>query len=313
MQAYPDDLTALFNLLNNVTALIADLNIHQENARKKGLELYNLGSFRASEPYLTIAAAAGERASQYALGEVLRRREGSVTEDAKKWYRLAAAQGDVYALLRLGDSDSLDTARQLLTPRIEQGDGEAMLQMYELTREIKWLKKSANTRFPEAMYILALAYDRDNSLVPQGQDADTLIDVWLRRAALANLPLAMNWYSNRPEVTRFPSLRREWLEKTANAGDLYGMLKYGFAVGHGESGRDPEYGYAKNYPFSYMLIWLVVDAAKEYQLHNSATTFLTELAKDMSQEQIDQAVGFAQSWKDSHPTLSENRLTYHGL
>lgn len=313
MQAYPDDLTTFFNLLNSVTALIADLNVHQESARKKGMELYNLGSFRASESYLILAASAGDRASQYALGEVLRRRDGRITEDCKKWYRLAGAQDDVYALLRLADSESLGKARQILSPRIEQGDGEAMLQMYELTKDFEWLLKSANSRFPEAMYILALEYDRDNSLLPQDQNADTLIDLWLRRAAVANLPLAMNWYSNRPEVTRFPSLRREWLEKTANAGDLHGLLKYGFAVGHDESGRDPEYGYVKNYPFSYMLVWLVVDSAKEYQLHNSAAVFLEELAKELTQEQIDQAIRFALAWKESIPTLSENRLTFHGI
>lgn len=313
MQAYPDDLTAFFDLINSLTALIADLNVHQENARKRGIELYNLGSFRASEPYLTIAASAGDRASQYALGEVLRRRDHRITEDAQKWFQLAAAQGDVYALLRLGDSESLEKAGQLLTPRIEQGDGEAMLQQYELTRDITWLKKAANTRFPEAMYILALEYNRDNSLVPPGENADVEIDRWLQRAAMAGMPLAMNWYSNRPQVTRFPSLRREWLEKAANAGDLYAILKYGFAVGHGESGRDPEYGYVKNDAFSYMLVWIVVDAAKEYQLHNSAATFLAELAKDLPPEHIEQAVRFAHAWKQSRPALSENRLTYHGV
>ncbi|RON48227.1 sel1 repeat family protein [Pseudomonas frederiksbergensis] len=313
MQAHTDDLTTFFNLINSLSALIAELNVHQENARKKGLELYNLGSFRASEPYLTIAASAGDRPAQYALAEVLRRRQGSITEEAKKWYRLAAAQEDVYALLRLGDSESLDKVRELLPPRIEQGDGEAMLQMYELTKEITWLKKSANTRFPEALYILALQYDRDRSLVPEGQNPTDVIDLLLERAAHVNFPLAMNWYTNRQKVTTFPSLRREWLEKTAALNDLYGVLKYGFALGHGESGGDPEYGYKKNYPLSYALVWLVVNSAPEYQLHNSAALFLDDLGKAMSPQEIALALKVAQTWKDSHPPLSEHRLTYHGV
>ena len=313
MQPHTDDLTAFFNMLKSLTALIAELNVLQENARNKGLELYNLGSFRASEPYLNIAAAGGDRAAQYALAEVLRRQQGSITEDAKKWYRLAAAQEDVYALLRLGDSASLDKARQLLPPRIAQGDGEAMLQMYELTKDITWLKKSAGKKFPEALYILALEYDRDNSLVPTGQTPSEAIDRLLQMGAAANFPLAMNWYTNRPQVTQFPSRRREWLEKTAALNDLYGVLKYGYALGHDSEGRDPEYGYAKSYPFSYGLIWLVVNSATEYQLHNSASVFLADLGKEMSQKEIDLALGFAQTWKDTHPPLSENRLTYHGI
>ncbi|MET1069669.1 MAG: sel1 repeat family protein [Pseudomonas prosekii] len=308
-----DDLTAFFNLLNSLTALIAKLNVRQENARKKAIELYNLGSFQASERYLNIGAAAGDRACQYALGEVLRRQHGSITEEAKTAYRLAAAQEDVYALLRLGDRQSLDQARQLLLPRIEQRDGEALLQMYELTKDITWLKQSARTRFPEAMYILALEYDRDSSLLLPGENAGELIDLWLERAAHVNFPLAMNWYTNRQKVTTFPSLRREWLEKTAALNDLYGVLKYGFALGHGESGGDPEYGYKKNYPLSYALISLVVNSAPEYQLHNSAALFLDELGKAMSQQEIDLALKVAQTWKDSHPPLSENRLTYHGI
>ena len=39
MQPHTDDLTAFFNMLKSLTALIAELNVLQENARNKGLEL----------------------------------------------------------------------------------------------------------------------------------------------------------------------------------------------------------------------------------------------------------------------------------
>jgi len=83
MYTHSSALTTLFSLLNTLSSLIARLTNEQETARKKGLELYNLGEYRDSEAYLTIAATAGDRESQYALAEVIRRRENNLKEEDK--------------------------------------------------------------------------------------------------------------------------------------------------------------------------------------------------------------------------------------
>lgn len=230
MYTHSDALTTLFNLLNTLTTLITQLTDQQKAARKKGLELYHLGEYRDSEAYLTIAASAGDRESQFALGEVIKRRDGSVTEDAKKWYALAAAQGDVYALLRLADEASLKQAKELAQERADNGNGEAMLQLYEMTKDIAWLKKSAEAGFHEGQYILARVYDADATLIPDAVERRTTIDQWLKSAADAGFSLAMHGYSNRQPISLNPPERRSWVIKRAQLNDANGLIVYGYGL-----------------------------------------------------------------------------------
>ena len=321
MYTHSSALTTLFSLLNTLSSLIARLTNEQETARKKGLELYNLGEYRDSEAYLTIAATAGDRESQYALAEVIRRRENNLKEEDKthadrEWYALAAAQGDVYALLRLADDASLEQAKTLAQGRADSGDGEAMLQLYEITKDIAWLKKSAEAGFLEGQYILAIVYDKDHTLIPDAIERRSTIDRWLKRAAEAGFSRAMHWYSNRPPVSHDLPTRREWLIKRAQLNDVNAVLEYGYGLGgvyEDENGIDTEYGFEKNLINSYGLIWLVLDTSRESPRYNTAFNNLSIIAQDMSKEDIEAGKAFAQEWKRTHPPLSEFRLTYSDL
>jgi hypothetical protein len=140
MHNHSDEFTALHTLFTSIHSLFSPLTDPQRAAQARGLKLYHLGEYLDSETNLTVAATAGDRESQYALGEAIRHREGSVSEAAKTWYRLAGAQDHVYSLMRLGDADSIEKAKRLAQAGADIGDADAMLEMYELTQDIAWLK-----------------------------------------------------------------------------------------------------------------------------------------------------------------------------
>ena len=148
-------------LLTSV-ATATQLTPEQQIAKERGMTLYNQYKAISAEPYLKIAAEAGDRESQYFLGEALRLNNRYMTTEAQKWYIAAAEQGDYYAMFRLSDTDTdlcnamkncppgsrsdEDWTRLLwetAEPLAEKGDGEAMMIMYNSTGDLEWLEKSA--------------------------------------------------------------------------------------------------------------------------------------------------------------------------
>ncbi|EJM74256.1 hypothetical protein PMI29_00609 [Pseudomonas sp. GM49] len=198
MYTHESALKTLFNLRDSLVMQTTQITELQTQATTKGLALYNLGEFTQSQPYLTIGATVGNRDAQYALGEVFRRRANGLTDDAKKWYGLAAAQKHVYALMRLGDADSLKKARELAQAEADKGNADAMLELYELDQNIATLKKAADAGSMEAQYILAIKYDADKNLITDSIEREAAIDALLKKAAEGGLSRAITWYANRP-------------------------------------------------------------------------------------------------------------------
>lgn len=87
------------------TQAFSQLTASQEDAKVRGLELYNQMKAISALPFLTVAAKAGDRDSQYYLAEALRKNNRHMTPEAQKWYEAAANQGDFYAMIQLGRSD----------------------------------------------------------------------------------------------------------------------------------------------------------------------------------------------------------------
>jgi TPR repeat protein len=313
MYTHPDALMMLFGFLENLTVLIKSVQEQQETAKKRGMELYNLGEFTHSQAYLNVPACAGDAAAQFALGEVARRRDNAVTEEANKWYRLAAAQDHVYALMRLADEASVNKAKTLAQAAADGGSGEAMLQMYELTQDIEWLKKSAEANFQEGQYILALRYDRDTTLIPDEVVRYAAVNDLLKRAAIAGFPKAMHWYSNRRPDSNDNDAKRQWLEERVHISDVNAVLDYGYALSFDYTDEEDvnEYGYEQDLVKGYGLIWLVIDSTRDFFQLDTAISNLAQIGGGMTAEQIESAVTFAQDWKRTHGALSEYRLTYN--
>ena len=313
MYTHPDALTMLFGFLENLTSLIKSVQQQQEIAKKRGMELYNLGEFTHAEAYLKVPACAGDATAQFALGEVFRRQDKAVTEEAKKWYRLAAAQDHVYALMRLADEACVKKANTLAQAAADGGSGEAMLQMYELTQDIEWLKKSAEANFEEGQYILALRYDKDTTLISDSVVRHTAVNDLLKKAADAGFPKAMLWYSNRRPVSNDKAAKRQWLEKRVQISDVNAVLDYGYALSFDYTDEEDvnEYGYEQDLVKGYGLIWLVIDSTRDFFQLDTAISNLAHIGGGMTAEQIESAVTFAQDWKRTHGALSEYRLTYN--
>lgn len=313
MYSHVTALMTLFNFRDTLSSLLLQINSEPDEATIKGLQLYNLGEFIQAKSHLTIAAAGGNSAAQYALGEIIRRQAGSVTEEAKTWYRLAGAQNHVYALMRLGDTASLDNAKTLAQANADKGDTDAMLQLYELDQNIESLKKAADAGSLEAKYILAVKYDRDEKLIGDSVARRTAIDTLLKTAADGGLPKAMHWYANRPPISQNLPVRQKWLIKRAELNDVNGVLEYGYALGGvyaDDDGVDTEYGTTQDLVKGYGLVWLVSETTRELRRHTEATENLEIIAKDMTADQITAAKAFARTWENTHPAMSEFRLTY---
>lgn len=316
MYSHASVLATLFNLCTTLNGHVAQIKDQTKEAITKGLALYNLGEFDQAKTYLTIGATAGDSASQYALGEVTRRQAGSVTEDAKKWYQLAGAQNHVYALIRLADADSLKKATDLAQAKADKGDAEAILELYELDQKIETLKKAADAGSMEGKYILAVKYDKDQTLIADSSSRRATIDTLLQTAAAAGFSKAIHWYANRPLVRVNLPVRREWMEKRAALSDVNGVLEYGYALGGvyaDDAGVDTEYGTTQDLVKGYGLIWLVVETTRELRRHSEARGNLAAIAKDMKPDQITAGKAFAKQWEMSHPPMSEFRLTFNDV
>jgi hypothetical protein len=313
MYTHPDALTMLFGFLENLTLLIKSVQQQQEIAKKRGMELYNLGEFTHAEAYLKVPACAGDATAQFALGEVFRRQDKAVTEEAKKWYRLAAAQDHVYALMRLADEASVKKAKTLAQAAADGGSGEAMLQMYELTQDIEWLKKSAEANFQEGQYILALRYDKDTTLISDAVVRHAAVNDLLKKAADAGFPKAMLWYSNRRPGSNDKTAKRQWLEKRVQLSDVNAVLDYGYALAFDYTDEEDanEYGYEQDLVKGYGLIWLVIDSTRDFLQLDTAISNLAQIGGGMTAAQIESAMTFAQDWTRTHGALSEYRLTYN--
>lgn len=308
MYTHSDALTTLFDLLNSLSTLITQLNTQQHAAKQKGLDLYQLGEFEESEIHLTVSASAGDAQSQYALGEAIRRRVGSVNTDAQAWYRRAADQDHVYALMRLGGETNLAKAKTLAQAGADANDGEAMLQLYELTKDRSWLRKAGDAGCAEAYYIAALLYDKN----PEAADNR---DAMLRYAASKGYPRAMKWLANMQTYYYNLSYQQTYLQKRLELNELDGVMTYAEALSEfdlDENGTS-RYHYPVNKIHAYGLFWLVMDSTRQNPRHGKATGYLQQLSSALSPEEIESAKAYGRQWRAEHPALSEFRLTYSDL
>ncbi|WP_455825311.1 tetratricopeptide repeat protein [Pseudomonas graminis] len=308
MYTHSDALTTLFDLLNSLSTLITQLNTQQRAAKQKGLDLYQLGEFEESEIHLTVSASAGDAQSQYALGEAIRRRVGSLSTEAQAWYRRAAEQEHVYALMRLGGETNLAKAKTLAQAGANANDGEAMLQLYELTQDRTWLRKAGDAGCAEAYYIAALLYDKN-------PDATENRNSMLRYAAFKGFPPAMKWLANMQVYYRNLSYQRIHLEKRLALNDLDGVMTYAGALSGFDIDEDGtnRYYYPANKIHAYGLYWLVMDSTRQNPRHGQAAGFLQQLNGALTAEEIETAKAYGRQWREEHPALSEFRLTYSDL
>ncbi|WXL24749.1 sel1 repeat family protein [Ectopseudomonas mendocina] len=305
------------SLLICSTGMAEKLTEEQQAAKTKGINLYN--QYKDGDPYLRVAAEAGDREAQYYLAESLRLDNRYMTEEAYKWYVAAAKQGDYYAMFRLADTkddlcsfinscpgnikDYRDWVRLLwktAEPLAEGGDAEAMLIMYNTTGDVEWIEKSAGAGYPDAQYYLAAMYEEGKGFFfPPWRRAEKIEELY-RKSAEGGFPKGMMMYAGLLIEKGDLQAAREWTKKGAETGFETMLYNYGSYLAH----EPDKIGYELDLVRGYGIISLLLELDG-----GGGTLYLTEeklkkIAAKMTPEQIEEAKAFAQEWKATHPPLS---------
>lgn len=314
MYMQTEDSSVLHPASHSIDPLLSHLNDEQNAAKENGMRRYKLGEYLDAEAHLAIAATAGDCDSQYALGEAIRRREGSISDAAKAWYRMAGAQNHVYSLMRLGDAESINKARQLAQAGADLEDSDSLLQMYELTHDITWLKKAGNAGNAEADYIRALMLNQRFDAQPPDSSDARLIDALLRRSSDNGFPPAMYWLSKRPNLACNETLLRQIFRGRLDKNHLSAVVTFAYAVLRILSPETPERNnFRYNPTVGYGLLWLVVNRTQQYSGRAEAAQTLRKFEAELPSQTIEDGKFFALDWERKHPPMSVYALTYDNL
>lgn len=293
-----------------------ELTQEQVTAKKRGITLFN--QYRIGEPYLRIAAEAGDAESQFYLGEELRELARFITPESSKWLEAAANQGHIYAMIRLGRSGNdlctvmgncsngsrtpaewLNHAHRVVLPLAEQGDPEAMFLMYEITLNTDWIDKAAEAGHALAQYWNAVFIQEGRGFYLFGnrkQDAEK----WFKASAEGGYPKGMERYlSILAERGDWQGVRY-WHQRVAETGYAEGIFELALHLVH-----EPErYDYELDLVRGYGLTSLLLELDGGGSMKSFAEHLLPQVAAKMTPEQIEQALEFAEEWKATHPPVS---------
>lgn len=306
----------LASLLLTGSLLATELTPEQLEAKEKGIALYN--QYKNGVEYLRVAAEAGDRESQYYLGQSLRQ-AGFVTEDSYKWFAAAANQGDLYAMIRLAydgqnfcsiakncpdyaktSTEWIELFKKEAKARAAKGDAEAMYVLYLGISDFDWLEKSAEAGYPEAQYLLAVRYEEGEGPFQWPWTKAQRIEELARKSAEGGSFNGVNLYYGLLKQKNDLAGARYWLEKAAQMGSADGVGAYGAYLSHTPDDLKYPLDLVKGYGLMSLLLELDGGGdAKKY-----AEGKLPKIAAKMTSEQIEEAKVFAEQWRASHPPLS---------
>lgn len=315
-------ISALFAVFFSCT-VAAQLTTAQQTAKNKGIELYQQSDWYDSQPLLTIAAEAGDRSAQYYLGESIRLSKRYTTLEAKKWYEAAAAQGDLYSMLRLSSKDDLCSdmgtctgksgeewrkqALKIAHERAEKGDTEAMTVLYTARQGVKWLEIAAEAGDSYAQHILAGVYKDGGGwfLIPGNREKAVIR--WYKASAEGGYPKGMFLYAsylydhngNIEEIAY-------WLKKAAEGGHIDSVN----AIAEKIAKHPNDLGLPMNLVEAYGLTYLLSKLEGGGAAPEDGRRNLPEIAEKMTTDEIEKGLEFAKTWKATHPPLSYFAPTY---
>ncbi|OQR27463.1 hypothetical protein BWR15_30545 [Pseudomonas sp. T] len=300
-------------------AWAVELGPEQSEAKSHGIVLYNQHKAISAEPYLKIAAEAGDREAQYYLGETIRFNKRYMTEEAEKWYTAAANQGDYYAMYQLSGKGSdlcnamgncpagtktagewLLQGRETAKALADKGDAEAMYVLHFLTNKDEWLEKSVAAGYPRGQWYLAVMYREGMGFFLLPWKRSEKIRDLFQRSAEGGYPKAMLEYAGELQDRGDLDQARYWLRKGAETGYTTTFGEY--AVSFSIPGNP--WGIPTDYVRSYGLMSLLLELDGGGNSRNFAQGELPRIAEHLSPEQIEEAKKIGTEWKATHPPLS---------
>ena len=304
----------------------ADLTREQQAAKERGSILYHQFKAISAEPYLSVAAEAGDAESQFLLAEALRKNSRYMTEEAYHWLEEAAGQGNSYAMIRLGRASDglcgvmgncpegsktpeqwLAEARQLNEPKADQGGAEAMYLMYQITFDIEWIEKAAEAGHALAQYWLAVAIKQGKGFYWWPGSRQEEVEKWYKASAEGGYPLSMLDYALIRLDNDDYSGYMHWTEQAARKGYTSGVYEYSMML------IDPRReSHRKDIVKGYGLLTLFLELDGGGGLNKDLIEDeLPQYAEQMTGEQLEEAREFAAEWKETHPPLSFFKQKLH--
>ena len=284
-------------------------------AKELGITLYN--QYKPAEKELRIAAEAGDSEAQFYLGEELRHKHRHMTAEARNFLEASASQGNLYAMIRLGHSDSglcniLNNcpvgykssdewsleAWRISKELAAKGDPEGLYIFYRVTGELDFLVQSAQAGFPFAQYWLARRYRNGDGFFWLPWQRNQEIERWFKTAAENGNPQAMVEYAvivyeNGGDMP----VARHWIEESAKTGFQIGVAHLATEHAHLRTYFGFPLDLVKGYGLMSLLLVLDVGGGTlDSTKHN-----LTEMIKKMTPEQIEQGKAFALEWQAANP------------
>ena len=305
-------------LLIGANQASAELNAEQLHAKQQGIILYNQFKAVSATPLLRIAAEAGDHEAQYYLAESLRQKNSYMNPEAKKWYEMAATQGDLYAMIQLGrvkddlcklsedcpatekkPSDWLNQASSIAQPNAEDGNAEAMYIMYELTLDTNWLEKAAAKNHQISQYLLAKSYHQGDGFFLPWQRSE-VVEKLFKASAEGGYPPSMMEYGallyEKGDIEGF----RQWNEQAALASYATTVYGYGSDLAH-----EPDtYGFPFDVVKGYALVYTLKELDGGGGLQERVESKLPKIEAKMTAEQISEGKQLAKEWKATHAPLS---------
>jgi TPR repeat protein len=232
---------------------------------KEGYTLYQQRYGAVAITSLEKAAELGHAEAAYWVGEILRKRYSYITAEAEQYYRQAAAGGEVYAMLRLGQEDEMcgtlrdceydreawiDRAKGLALPEAEAGDTEAMMALssaYSIggdsDKDFEWVERAAENGDAFAQFWLAVMLDEQERgfyWTDEGRREDVF--KWLKASADQGYPKAiLKLAVEYKEDNRFKE-SQEWVDRMAKTDYFDALYEYALIMLDGPEGmyRYPE-------------------------------------------------------------------------
>ncbi|WP_423815650.1 tetratricopeptide repeat protein [Pseudomonas koreensis] len=285
--------------------------------KSSGIILFNQFKAISATPLLRIAAEAGDQEAQYYLAESLRQKNSYMNPETKKWYEMAAGQGDLYAMIQLGrvkndpcklsddcpaakePSDWLNQASSIAQPKAEDGNAEAMYIMYELTLDTTWLEKAAAKNHQISQYLLAKSYNQGDGFFLPWKRSEA-VEKLFKASAESGYPPSMMEYGallyEKGDIEGF----RHWNEQAALASYATTVYGYGSDLAH-----EPDtYGFPFDVVKGYALVYTLKELDGGGGLQERVESKLPKIEAKMTAEQIAEGKKFAKEWKATHAPLS---------